>query len=121
MRIDQAVRMALASMALAVPFAGTAYAADAVTTQPETLPEVQVSAGQEEETARTEVRGYVAKRALTATKTDTSILETPQSISVVTSDQIEDQQAQSVQEVLRYSASVVADQYGLDSRGESYA
>lgn len=87
----------------------------------ETLAEVEVKAKTEKETARSEVRGYVAKRATTATKTDTSILETPQSISVVTADQIEDQKAQSVQELLRYSAGVVADQYGLDSRADSYS
>ena len=120
MSIDRAVRMALVGMplALAAPyFAATAFAADEGANQPETLPEVQVSAGEEKETARSEVQGYVAKRAMTGTKTDTSILETPQSISVITADQIEDQQAQSVQEILRYSAGVVADQYGLDSRG----
>ena len=33
------------------------------------------------------VTGYTAKQSVTATKTDTPILETPQSISVVTKDQ----------------------------------
>jgi iron complex outermembrane receptor protein len=97
---------------------GSAYAQEQVK---DTLAEVEVKAGAEKETARTEVRGYVANRATTATKTDTSILETPQSISVITADQIEDQKAQSVQEILRYSAGVVADQYGLDSRSDSYS
>ncbi len=97
---------------------GSAYAQEPVK---DTLAEVEVKAGAEKETARSEVRGYVAKRAMTATKTDTSILETPQSISVITADQIEDQKAQSVQEILRYSAGVVADQYGLDSRADSYS
>ena len=124
MSIDRAVRMALVGMplALAAPYLVVpAYAADEARVQAETLPEVQVSAGGETETALSEVDGYVAKRTLIGTKTDASILETPQSISIITSDQIEDQQAQSVQEILRYSAGVVADQYGLDSRGESYA
>lgn len=85
------------------------------------LPEVQVSDKGEQETPTSAVRGYVAKRSATATKTDTSILETPQSISVITADQIEDQRAQSIQEVLRYTAGVVADQYGLDSRSDGYA
>ena len=85
------------------------------------LPEVQVSGEAEKETPTSVVRGYTAKRSATATKTDTSILETPQSISVITADQIEDQRAQSIQEVLRYTAGVVADQYGLDSRSDAYA
>ncbi|MCB5185921.1 TonB-dependent siderophore receptor [Methylobacillus gramineus] len=87
----------------------------------EKLPEVQVNTQTEQESPTGFVRGYTAKRSATATKTDTSILETPQSISVITADQIEDQRAQSIQEVLRYSAGVVADQYGLDSRADSYA
>lgn len=85
------------------------------------LPEVQVSGQSEKETPTSAVRGYTAKRSATATKTDTSILETAQSISVITADQIEDQRAQSIQEVLRYTAGVVADQYGLDSRSDAYA
>ena len=93
----------------------------AATSKPETLPEVKVSTSAEKETATGPVNGYVAKRAISATKTDTPIIEVPQSISVVTADQIEDQKAESVQAALRYSAGVVADQYGDDSRGDSYA
>lgn len=81
------------------------------------LPEVKVSADQEK--ANGVVNGYVAKRAKTATKTDTPIVETPQSISVITRDQMRDQNVQSVQEALRYSAGVTADQYGSDSRADN--
>lgn len=83
----------------------------------EQLPEVKVSADQEKTNGV--VNGYVAKRAKTATKTDTPIIETPQSISVITSDQMRDQNVQSIQDALRYSAGVVADQYGLDSRSDN--
>lgn len=106
--------------ALAV-FASLAIAEEQENLQAETLPAVEVKADASHETATGHIGGYVAKRGTTATKTDTSLLETPQSISVITSDQIEDQRAQSVQEALRYSAGVVADQYGQDSRGESYS
>lgn len=95
-----------------------ARAADA---EPAQLPEVSVTANKEKETATGPVSGYVAKRAISATKTDTSILETPQSISVITADQIADQKAMSIQEALRYSAGVVADQYGSDSRSDGYS
>src|SRR5262249_16018183 len=51
-------------------------------------------------------KGYVATRAASATKTDTPIIEIPQSISVVTRDQIDAQQADSMKQALRYSAGV---------------
>lgn len=62
--------------------------------------------------------GYVAKRSTAATKTDTSVIETPQSITVITEQQIRDQGAQSVQDALRYTAGVRGETYGLDSRGD---
>jgi iron complex outermembrane receptor protein len=43
------------------------------------------------ETATGPVSGFVARRAISATKTDTPLIETPQSISVVTRDQFEAQ------------------------------
>jgi iron complex outermembrane recepter protein len=64
------------------------------------------------------VDGYVADNSRSATKTSTPITETPQSISVVTADQMDDQGVTSVQEALRYTVGVGAEQYGLDSRGD---
>ncbi|WP_167532066.1 TonB-dependent siderophore receptor [Rhodopseudomonas palustris] len=52
------------------------------------------------------VDGYVAQNASTGMKGDIPILQTPQAISVVTSDQIKDQGAQSINEALRYTAGV---------------
>ncbi|MFK3970426.1 TonB-dependent siderophore receptor [Pseudomonas sp. NPDC087358] len=46
------------------------------------------------------VVGYVAKRNVSATKTDTPIIETPQSLSVVTSDEIRDRQAETLSQAL---------------------
>lgn len=51
-----------------------------------TLGLVQVSAARQGETAYGPVDGYLAKRSATGMKTDTPIIETPQSISVVTAD-----------------------------------
>ncbi|MBR0709451.1 TonB-dependent siderophore receptor [Bradyrhizobium liaoningense] len=70
------------------------------------------------ETATGPVRGYVATRSGTGTKTDTPLRETPQSISVVTADRVTDQGATTVQEALRYVPGVFADAYGADSRGD---
>ena len=61
------------------------------------------------------VRGYVAKRSVTATKTDTPILEIPQSISVVTQDQIAAQEAQTLPQALRYVPGVILEPYGASS------
>jgi len=61
----------------------------------------------------------IAERATTATKTDTPLTETPQSVSVVTSALFTDRGAQNLQETLRYSAGVVADAWGLDTRADA--
>lgn len=85
------------------------------------LPAVRVTAKREQESARGPVNGYRARRSATATRTDTPLEEIPQSISVITADQMRDQNAQSMQEVLRYSAGVHADVYGLDNRGDWFS
>jgi iron complex outermembrane receptor protein len=61
------------------------------------------------------VHGYVAKQSVTATKTDTPILETPQPISVVTQDQIASQGAQTLPQALRYVPGVILEPYGASS------
>lgn len=65
------------------------------------------------------VSGYVAKASSTATKTDTPIIETPQSISVVTRDQITDIHAQSLRDALGYTAGVIASE-GDDRTTDSF-
>ncbi|WP_313602636.1 TonB-dependent siderophore receptor [Rhizobium sp.] len=65
------------------------------------------------------VQGFVAKTSATASKTGTPILETQQSISVITRDQIEAQAAQTLGEALNYSAGVVGQPFGADPRFDS--
>ncbi|HEX7866118.1 MAG TPA: TonB-dependent siderophore receptor [Variovorax sp.] len=91
----------------------------AQTTNAASLPEVRVDANAEAETATTPVIGYRAKNAVTATKTDTPLSETPQSVTVITRDQMVDQGAINVQDALNYAAGVRSDAYGLDSRTDS--
>ncbi|MCU5783396.1 TonB-dependent siderophore receptor [Alcanivorax balearicus MACL04] len=62
------------------------------------------------------VDGYQAGYSRTATKTDTPVLETAQSISVVTADQIADRKATSVEEAVAYTAGVSVGGAGLDPR-----
>ncbi|MEW5422350.1 TonB-dependent siderophore receptor [Amorphus sp. 3PC139-8] len=52
------------------------------------------------------VDGIVAQRSASGTKTDTPIIETPQSISVVTADQVRQQDASSLAESLTYTPGV---------------
>lgn len=58
------------------------------------------------------VRGYAAKVSATSTKTDTPLLETPQSVSIVTQDQVTAQGAQNLVETLRYTPGVFSENFG---------
>lgn len=80
------------------------------------LPVVTVRAGAQQETATGPVAGYVAKRSATATKTDTPIFETPQSISVVGRNELDARGVNSTIEALRYVPGVVTSPYGQDDR-----
>lgn len=68
------------------------------------LPTVNVTASRE--TASGPVAGFVAKRSATATKTDTALSETPQTVSVIPREQIEAQAADSLDQAVQYSAGV---------------
>ncbi len=83
---------------------------------PTALPAQDVRAKALKETATGPVAGYRATRSATATKTDTPLAETPQSISVITRQQLDDRGVSSVAESLRYSAGVTpgAFSYGGD-------
>jgi iron complex outermembrane recepter protein len=58
------------------------------------------------------VVGFVATRSTTGTKTDTPLIETPQSISVITADQLKTQDLQSLTQALRYTAGANGDVNG---------
>lgn len=69
------------------------------------------------ETAFSPMDGYVATRSATATKTDTPILETPQSISVVGREEMEARGALDIMDVVQYTPGVSVNTYGPDNRG----
>jgi catecholate siderophore receptor len=82
------------SLGLAAIFLGsTAMAQD---TGQVTLPEITVGVSPEA------AKSYLAKRTSTATKTNTPIIDIPQSIDVVTQEQIQDRAAEGLAEALRY-------------------
>ena len=70
--------------------------------------------------ATEEVTGYVAKRSSTATKTDTPILEIPQSVSVIPRRELDMRSVQNFTEALRYAPGVAVDQFGFEGRGFEY-
>jgi iron complex outermembrane receptor protein len=76
------------------------------------------ASGQKSWDPRGPIDGYVADRSMTGTKTNTPLMETPQSISVVGADQIRDQKPASVAEALRYTPGVAAQFFGADTRND---
>lgn len=88
-----------------------ADAADAANT----LPLVRVQGSKESATGP--VPGFVARRAGSGLKSDIPLIETPQSIAVVTADQIEAQGATTLRQTVGYSAGVVSAYF--DSRVDS--
>lgn len=77
------------------------------------MPTVDIEA--ESERGDGPVRGYVAHRSLTGSKTDTPISQTPQSIAVVPKNQLRDQHVMSVAEALRYTPGVMTDYRGASN------
>lgn len=90
---------------------GDAVAQEATTT----LDPINIQ--ERDESAFGTVDGYVATQGSTATKTDTPLIETPQSISVITKDQMEAQAVDSLNSALRYTPGATGNLYGTDNRG----
>ena len=93
-------------LAVAIPLALAAGAAQAQSAgQPVELDRLVVSAP-----------NYVPAGSMTATKSAVPLIETPQSISVVTRDQIDLLGFTDVQQAIRYTAGIVGENYGPDLR-----
>ncbi len=60
--------------------------------------------------------GYNATHSQIATKTSTALLETSQSVSVVTREQMDDQGSQTVSQAMRYTPGVLTNPYGATHR-----
>jgi len=99
------LRLILASTLLMVP--AVQAAEDTLTVTAET---------QESVTAPT--KGIVAKESASGTKTATPLRKTPQTISVVTREQMNDQQPASVADALGYSSGVVTNYRGNSNRND---
>ncbi|MDT9646327.1 TonB-dependent siderophore receptor [Pseudomonas sp. JV245A] len=105
------------ALGLSLTQAGAALAADGDTDQDHALTlDTSVISATQPDSATGPQAGYVAKRSLSGTKTDASLSEIPQSISVITRDQMDAQQVQSVNEALRYTAGVQANTTAASQR-----
>ncbi|PWK42924.1 TonB-dependent siderophore receptor [Pseudomonas sp. OV226] len=82
------------------------------------LPETAVIGTQNTESAWGPVDGYLATRTAAGTKTDTSLLEAPRSISVVTREQMDDRNVQNLDDAVRYLPGITASSYGSDTRAD---
>lgn len=90
--IDQFVKQTRIALAVASTLVGSAaFAQDA---KPPVLPEVTIVGAAD--------TGYDQKTSITATKTDTLLRDTPQAITVITRELINDQAMQSIADAIRY-------------------
>lgn len=64
--------------------------------------------------------GYVATSSATGAKVDTPFLETPQSISTVTEQQLKDRNPQTLLETLAYTPGTRVGAYGFDPRFDAF-
>ncbi|WP_372019820.1 TonB-dependent siderophore receptor [Tistrella mobilis] len=111
---EQALRRMLAGTGLTYRLTGPrAVMLEALPPAPDgatQLDPLTVDAGRQG-TARGAVPGIVATHSVTASKTDTPIMLTPQAVSVVTRDQMDMQGSATVSQALRYTPGVIS-QYG---------
>ncbi len=64
--------------------------------------------------------GYTARISPTATKTNTPLIETPQSVTVLTREQLNDRNVQTISEAIGYVAGVSSNVFGFDPRFDSF-
>ena len=73
------------------------------------LPTVTVTAQADTESATGPVAGYVAKRSTAGSKTDSLLVEIPQSVSVVTQDELRSRQVETLSQALGYTPGVTSE------------
>ncbi|MBT1428916.1 TonB-dependent siderophore receptor [Dickeya dianthicola] len=91
-----------------------AHAQAADTTNSDTMI-VSANAG---ESVTAPLKGIVAKESASGTKTSTPLIKTPQSVTVVTRDQMDAQAVSSVSDALNYSSGVVTNYRGSSNRND---
>ena len=104
----------ISALAAGLVFTGVAIAQDAddANATSQTLAPIQIEGESQLDTATGPVDGYAAERSRSVTKTDTPLMKTPQSVSVISADQIRSQNADDVRSVLRYVSGTVPELRG---------
>ena len=64
--------------------------------------------------------GYVATGSTAGTKTSTALIETPQSLSVVTQKELRDRNVQTLKDAVNYTPGVTTTAFGYDPRFDSF-
>ena len=95
-----------------VSLAGMAQAQQAPAADPDTLQTIEKDDG----TIVVTAPHYVPAGSVSATKTGIPLIETPQSVSVITRDQIDLLDFVDAQQAVRYAAGVYGENYGPDAR-----
>lgn len=114
--VDQALTILLGGSPLqAVSTDGSRYVLTGVANGPLALPTTDIR-GFALGNALGSVEGYNATHSQIATKTSTALLETSQSVSVVTRQQMDDQGSQTVAQAMRYTPGVLTNPYGATHR-----
>jgi iron complex outermembrane receptor protein len=84
-----------------------------------TLPAVSVI-GEHDASAIEPVKGYVVNKSLSGSKTDTPLIEVPQSISVINKDEFAARAAQSITQAVAYTPGVVTGMFGPSTRDDYF-
>ncbi|SDO88345.1 iron complex outermembrane recepter protein [Lutimaribacter pacificus] len=100
---------------VAIPLAVSAQEGSG--SEPYRLGTIFVNVGVE---ADDDANSTIAKELWTGGKVATSVLDTPASVSVVTQKEIEQRNADKVEDVLEYTPGIVTDYYGTDDRNDYY-
>jgi iron complex outermembrane receptor protein len=117
--LQQALEQALAGSGLAAVNSGSAIViVPAGQGAGQALPAVTIQS--ERESPDGAVPGYVARRSRSATKTDTALLEIPQSVSVIGRSEMEARGAQDVMDIVAQTPGIAVNTYGPDNRGWEY-
>jgi outer-membrane receptor for ferric coprogen and ferric-rhodotorulic acid len=103
----------VATLMLAIPYLASAEESGHKE-EVESLPEVKVTSQVEKDRASEKTKSYTVKSTSTATRLNTSIRETPQSISVVTREQLDDFRVLTVNDALSYATGIKVEQFETD-------
>jgi iron complex outermembrane receptor protein len=109
-----ALRFVLAPCIIGAAFGSASAQQTTTSTGTPSLPEVTVS--DQENSAAGPTTGFRAQRATAGTKTDTPLHETPQSVSVVTRQQLDATAADSLDQAFEYTAGIMSQTGGVQRR-----